>query len=97
MVANSFFQEYGRSSFIAFCLIVYFALFALSPVFHLSMENLFYGNQIDIRIIVMLLLAEPHFAMTLPLLYGYKDNFADRPIMYALIPFLIVFFGTFLY
>ena len=97
MVANSFFQEYGRSSFIAFCLIVYFALFALSPVFHLSMENLFYGNQIDIRIIVMLLLAEPHFAMTLPLLYGYKDNFADRPIMYALIPFLIVFFGTFLF
>ncbi|SVC64436.1 uncharacterized protein METZ01_LOCUS317290, partial [marine metagenome] len=53
MVANSFFQEYGRSSFIAFCLIVYFSLFALSPVFHLSMENLFYGNQIDIRIIVM--------------------------------------------
>ena len=72
MVAQSFFQEYGRSSFIAFCLIVYFALFALTPVFHLSMDNLFYGNQIDLRLIVMFLLAEPHFAMTLPLLYGYR-------------------------
>ena len=97
MVANSFFQEYGRSSFIAFCLIVYFALFALSPVFHLSMENLFYGNQIDIRIIVMFLLAEPHFAMTLPLLYGYRDNFTDRPLRYVLVPFLIILFGTFLF
>ena len=97
MVSNSFFQEYGRNSFIAFCFIVYFALFALSPIFHLSMENLFYGNKIDIRIIVMFLLAEPHFAMTLPLLYGYRDNFTSRPLRYVLIPFFIILLGTFLF
>ena len=97
MVTQSFFQEYGRSSFIAFCLVIYFALFALTPVFHLSIDNLFYGNQIDLRLIVMFLLAEPHFAMTLPLLYGYKNNFTDRPLSYALVPFLIIVFGTFLF
>jgi hypothetical protein len=97
VVSNSFFQEYGRNSFIAFCFIVYFALFALSPIFHLSMENLFYGNKIDIRIIVMFLLAEPHFAMTLPLLYGYRDNFTSRPLRYVLIPFFIILLGTFLF
>jgi hypothetical protein len=93
----NFFQEYKRSSFIAFCLLVYVALFALSPIYQLSMENQFYGNQVDLRLIVMFLLAEPHFAMTIPLLYGYRNNFTERPLRYALVPFLIVFFGTFLF
>jgi hypothetical protein len=93
----NFFQEHKRSSFIAFCLLVYVALFALSPIYHLSMENQFYGNQVDLRLIVMFLLAEPHFAMTIPLLYGYRNNFTERPLRYALVPFLIVFFGTFLF
>jgi hypothetical protein len=93
----NFFQEYKRSSFIAFCLIVYFALFSLSPIYHLSLEKLFFSNQIDLRLIVMFLLAEPHFAMTLPLLYGYKNNFIERPLNYALIPLLIILFGTLLF
>ena len=92
-----FFQDYGRNSFIAFCLIVYFSLFVLSPLVHLNIENQFYGNQIDLRIIVMLLLAEPHFAMTLPMLYGYKNNFTQRPLSYVLTPILIIIFGTFLF
>jgi hypothetical protein len=97
MVKKIFFQEYSRNSFIAFCLILYFALFALSPVLHLNTENQFYGNQLDLRLIVMFLLAEPHFAMTIPLLYGYRNNFTERPLSYALVPFLIVFFGTILF
>ena len=97
MFSYNFFQEYKRSSFIAFSLVIYFALFALSPIYHLSLENLFYSNQIDLRLIVMFLLAEPHFAMTLPLLYGYKKNFTDRPLSYALIPLLIILFGTLLF
>ena len=96
MVQN-FFQEYKRSSFIIFCLIVYLILFILTPVFHLNSDSLLYGNQIDIRLIVMFLLAEPHFAITLPLLYGYKDNFTDRPINYVVIPILIIVVGSFLF
>ena len=28
----------------------------------------------------MFFLAEPHFAMTIPLLYGYRKNFLTKPI-----------------
>ena len=97
MTTNGFFQNYMQNSFLFFCLVIYFALFVLSPTVHLNLENLFYGNQIDLRLIVMFFLAEPHFAMTIPLLYGYKKNFIDKPIHYTLIPFFIVFFGALLF
>jgi hypothetical protein len=96
-MTQAFFQEYKKSSFIAFCLVVYFVLFASIPVIHFSEENLFYGSQIDVRLIVMFLLAEPHFAMTLPLLYGYKDNFINRPFNYVVIPLLIITLGSLIF
>ncbi|MDB4026792.1 hypothetical protein N9505_05340 [Candidatus Thioglobus sp.] len=46
---------------------------------------------------MMFLLAEPHFAMTLPLLYGYKDNFIDRPTHYVLIPLSIIIIGSLIF
>jgi len=97
MVSKNFFQEYRGKTFLALCLIVYSVLFLLSTEVHLSTDNLFYGNQIDIRLLVMFLLAEPHFAMTLPLLYGYKNNFIDKPLMYFVVPLFIVIFGTLLF
>jgi hypothetical protein len=97
MFVKSFFYEYKQSSFLVLCLTVYFILLALTPLLHLSTDNLFLGKQIDLRIIVMFLLAEPHFAMTLPLLYGYKRNFSERPLNYALIPLLIIIFGTIIF
>mgnify|MGYP000633839681 FL=1 len=93
----SFFLEYKHNSFLAFSLITFLSLLILSPLIHLDLENQLYGRQIDLRLIVMLLLAEPHFAMTIPLLYGYKDNFTDSPLSYVLIPLVIIFFGTFLF
>ena len=97
MIRKNFFEDYGQNSFIVFCLIIYFTLFTITPALHLNIDNQFYVNQIDLRIVVMFLLAEPHFAMTLPLLYGYRRNFTDRPISYSLFPLLIIIFGTFLF
>lgn len=96
MVQN-FFQEYKHSGFIVFCLVVYLALFSAVPVLHLNNHVLIYDSQIDIRLIVMFLLAEPHFAMTLPLLYGYKENFFNKPVNYIVIPVLIIIFGSLLF
>jgi len=97
MIEMSFFQNYKNSSFIGLCLIAYSALFILTPKFHLNIDYVINSNQIDIRLLVMFLLAEPHFAMTLPLLYGYRSNFTERPIKYVLIPLLIVLFGSLLF
>ena len=97
MSIRGFFHEYRSISFIAFRLILYSALFSLSFGFHLNMDYIFNGNQIDIRLVVMFLLAEPHFAMTIPLLFGYKDNFTKRPLSFTLVPLLIILIGTFLF
>ena len=47
-------------------------------------------DSIDTRLLVMFLLAEPHFAMTLPLLYGYRKNFSLQPLIYMYIPAAII-------
>ena len=59
MIEMSFFQNYKNSSFIGLCLIAYSALFILTPKFHLNIDYVINSNQIDIRLLVMFLLAEP--------------------------------------
>lgn len=97
MKSLTFLREYRQSSFIAFCLIVYCILLFLSSIIPFAVDGILYEKKIDIRLIVMFVLAEPHFAMTLPLLYGYKKNFTDKPISYTFIPLIIIFFGTVLF
>ena len=48
-------------------------------------------SSLDTRILVMFLLAEPHFAMTIPLLYGYRKNFSTQPYLYLVVPVTIIF------
>ncbi|MDA8536952.1 hypothetical protein N9L23_06330 [Alphaproteobacteria bacterium] len=56
-------------------------------------ENSFF----DLRIAVMFLLAEPHFAMTIPLLYGYRSLFRRRVGSFIVVPLIIVFLGGILF
>ena len=52
---------------------------------------------IDVRLLVMFFLAEPHFAMTLPLLYGYRKNFYNKPTAYIYAPLGIIFLASILF
>ena len=38
----------------------------------------------------MFILAEPHFAMTIPILFGYRSNFKEKKLPYIIGPLLIV-------
>lgn len=69
-----------------------FAFLFLIGISDLSFSISFFKlESIDTRVLVMFLLAEPHFAMTIPLLYGYRRNFSTQPISYIYIPMLIIF------
>ena len=65
---------------------------ALAVPYELISSNNIVG--IDIRLLVMFLLAEPHFAMTIPLLYGYRNNFVKKKLEYLFYPTLIVVAAT---
>lgn len=68
-----------------------FGILFFASAFEVSEPAAFYANgQFDLRIIVMLLLAEPHFAMTIPLLFAYKRNFVENKLFYVVVPSLIV-------
>ena len=77
------------------------ALFAL--LFFLAMANdvsflkFLDPKIVDIRIIVMLLLAEPHFAMTIPLLWGYREFFTTERVYFIYIPLLIIIGSSLLF
>ncbi len=51
----------------------------------------------DLRIIVMFLLAEPHFAMTIPLLWGYRKLFYTDKFSFILVPIIIIILSCFLF
>ena len=44
----------------------------------------------DLRLFGMLLLAEPHFAFTIPLLFGYRKLFLEQKFFFVIVPVLIV-------
>ena len=52
---------------------------------------------IDIRLLVMFLLAEPHFAMTIPLLYGYRHNFYRKKLEYLVIPIGVIILASIIF
>ena len=57
----------------------------------------FQENTTWLKILGFLLLAEPHFAITIPILYGYKSFFITNKKTFILIPFLLVISALFLY
>ena len=72
--------------------LVVLSIFFLAGITDFSVTaNILNVETLDTRLIVMFLLAEPHFAMTIPLLYSYRKNFRDKPIFFFYIPILIVF------
>ncbi len=83
--------------FIYSCLLGFAFLF-LMGINDLSFSLSFLDIQsIDTRVLVMFFLAEPHFAMTIPLLYGYRKNFISNPVTYIIIPLLIIFAAALLF
>jgi hypothetical protein len=58
-------------------------------------EMLFGFNEISgfsdfqVKLFVMFLLAEPHFAMTIPLLWGYRDLFRSQKLLFIYLPIII--------
>ena len=69
---------------------VFLLLFLLAVSNDISFIKFLDPEVIDLRIIVMFLLAEPHFAMTIPLLWGYRDFFKTDKIYFIYIPLAIV-------
>lgn len=59
--------------------------------------NFLESSTIDTRLIVMFLLAEPHFAMTIPLLFAYRKNFFLKPLFFLFIPITIIFISSLLF
>lgn len=75
-----------------------FSFLFLFGINDLSFEtNFFNFEKIDTRLIVMFLLAEPHFAMTIPLMYGYRKFFLTKPLTFLFIPLLIIICSSFLF
>ena len=92
-----FFKEFKNNSFIIFCILIYSVLLISGFNLHLSPDFIFSGTSFDIRLLVMFLIAEPHFAMTIPLLYGYKKNFTIKPNLYILVPLVILVIGSLMF
>ena len=83
--------------FIYACILI-FALFFLVGLNDFSFSLSFLDIQnIDVRIIVMFILAEPHFAMTIPLLYGYRHKFVESPLIFINVPILIAVISALLF
>lgn len=91
-------MSYIRSlKFVSFCFAVYAILFLFSAFFQSSTSEQNLDNLYSFKLIIMLLLAEPHFAFTIPLLIGYKEQFTKRAIEFKVIPLLIIITGCALY
>ena len=54
-------------------------------------------NGMNLKLIVMFLLAEPHFAMTIPMLWGYRSLLKSKNIIFLKIPILIILVSVSLY
>ena len=54
-------------------------------------------NLTDIKLLVMFLIAEPHFAMTIPMLWGYKELFSKYPLQFIYVPLAIIFIAGILF
>ena len=62
-------------------------------IFYFSFSN----DDKLIQIIVTLILAEPHFFLTIPLLILYKELFIKNKIIFVYLPILILFFLVFIF
>ena len=84
-------------------LFIYTGLLIFAFLFLIGINDLSFSlsfldlDSIDTRVLVMFLLAEPHFAMTIPLLYGYRQNFSEQPLAYIYIPILIILLASLLF
>ena len=73
-------------------------LFFITGVTDLSFAtNFLESSTIDTRLIVMFLLAEPHFAMTIPLLFAYRKNFLSKPVLFLFVPIMIILLSSLLF
>jgi len=90
-------NDFKNYRFVVLCIFFYAILLISGLNFHLNSNFVLNGTSFDLRILVMFLIAEPHFAMTIPLLYGYKENFLIQPNSYIFLPLMILTIGSFLF
>ena len=77
-------------TFIMQCFTVFCVLLVIAFAVPSGLTNINNTVGIDLRLLVMFLLAEPHFAMTIPLLYGYRHNFLKKKLEFLVYPTLII-------
>ena len=77
-------------SFSVMSVLLFAVLFLLAFQPDILLSNFFSNQSLDIRILIMFLIAEPHFAMTIPLLWGYKVLFKTEKVYFVYIPFAII-------
>ena len=77
-------------SFSIISLVIFGILFSLAFQSDMSLLKFFSNQSVDIRLLVMFLIAEPHFAMTIPLLWGYRVLFKMEKVYFVYIPFVII-------
>jgi len=86
--------NFRSNAFLIISFILFVALFFLGS----TADELINKNQFfDPRILVMFLLAEPHFALTIPLMYGYRSVFIEHRFIFSYVPIMIVVFGALLF
>ena len=82
-------MNYSSSYPFVFFGVSLFTVLMISGLYGFSFDlNFILDSNVDIRLLVMFLLAEPHFAMTIPLLVGYRSKFKIAPIYFIYIPIL---------
>jgi hypothetical protein len=86
----SFSSAIKHPSFSLISVLIFSILFLLAFSTDITLLNFISNQSIDIRILVMFLLAEPHFAMTIPLLWGYRIFFRTEKLYFIYIPCLII-------
>ena len=80
----------NNPTFLFLTILMFAFLLAMAAAKDFSLLGFLDQSTLDLRILVMLLLAEPHFAMTIPLLWGYRELFRKEKIYFVHIPLLLV-------
>jgi hypothetical protein len=84
------------STFILTCFTFFVGIFLFAIIY--ENQNLVGATSfIDPRVLILFILAEPHFAFTIPLLYGYRKLFLQEKTQLILYPVLIIFISCILF
>ena len=76
--------------FVLLCLLTFFALLIYAVQIEPSQATSSFSKEsLSLQLLVLFFLAEPHFALTIPLLYGYRSKFKTNPVAMVYFPLAI--------